>query len=133
MQTEKEFLMKVESGELPLSEFNHTAHVKLGWIYLQNQPLPEALIQFRDSLKRFIALHGKSTLYHETITFAFMILIHERIQIQSLDNPSWSQFAEANPDLIHHGKTILLKLYREETLFSVNAKTSFFLPDRLTS
>src|SRR5690349_16413411 len=79
MSMERDFVTRFESLDVSPAEFNHAAHVRLAWIYLRDHPLPEAMMRFRDSLKRFAAHHGKSDLYHETITFAFIFLIHERI------------------------------------------------------
>src|SRR3954464_3741998 len=90
------FLEEVESGEFPLAEFNHAAHVRLAWIYLSCEPLPEAMIRFRDTLKRFAAKNGKSGIYNETITFMFLFLIHERIHRAPAPVSVWDEFAAVN-------------------------------------
>lgn len=128
MSAERDFITKFESLDLPLTDFNHIAHVRLAWCYLKNYPLPETMMRFRDALKRFAAHHGKSELYHETITFAFIFLIHDRLHTAPCAEEDWMQFAQRNPDLLYNGKALLLKLYREETLSSPQAKKTYQLP-----
>jgi hypothetical protein len=81
-------------------------------------------------LQRFAAHNGKSRLYHETITWTFLFLIRERIA-RAGKPCSWRAFAIANPDLLLEGKNLLKKYYREETLASDLARTTFLLPDRI--
>jgi len=69
----------------------------------------------------------KLTLYHETITVAFMALIHERLY-QHGDARGWDGFARANPDLLH--KDALLSLYPQAVLDSAEARARFVLPAR---
>ena len=79
--TELEFFTQFENGTLKADIFDHPAHVKMAWIYLQKYELPEALRNFSDALKRFAKINGATGLYHETITFAFLVLIQERRQL----------------------------------------------------
>lgn len=129
MMGEHEFLLSVENLELPLAEFSHEAHVRLAWIYLSQNPLPEAMTLFRDTLKKFAAFHGKSAIYHESITFIYLLLIHDRMKAQG--NESWPIFLSKNPDLIGHGPGILRKLYTREQLDSSEWRATFRLPDAI--
>jgi hypothetical protein len=83
-------------------------------------------------LERLAAASGKPGLYHETITWAFLLLIRERIA-RTLQRrgrlPSWDEFAADNKDLLR-GKDHVLKEYRDETLESDSARKTFVLPDR---
>ncbi len=125
MITEETFVASFESLEFPADDFNHAAHVHLAWIYLHKNPFPEALILFRDSLKRFATHHGVTAIYHETITVIFVILIHDRIKEGEL----WMEFRNRNSDLISRGKELIFKLYREGTLENQESKSRFVLPD----
>ena len=66
--TDQDFLTAFEACALPNEGFHHRDHVRVAWLYLQSNPLPVALNRFCESLKRFALAHGKSDLYHETIT-----------------------------------------------------------------
>jgi len=126
--SDQDFLRRFEACELPLSAFPHEAHVRLGWLYLSRHPLPEAMILFRDSLRRFAAFHGKDGLYHETITFGFLLLIHDRIRKQPAQG-GWDGFRERHPDLLDWRENPLRAAYKQELLFSELARSAFVLPD----
>lgn len=123
---DREFIEALESCALPGSAFDHRAHVRLAWLYLREQPLLDALPRFIASLKRFAGSLGASGKYHETITYAFMFLIHERMARGAAT--SFEEFAIANEDLLG---PILDRYYSAETLASELARTTFVMPDRM--
>lgn len=112
-----------------LEEFHHADHVRLAWIYLQREPALEALGRFVAGIRRFAAAKGKPDLYHETVTWAYLLLIHERLERTGRD-VGWDEFAAANPDLLVWEGGILERWYRPETLGSDVAKRVFVWPDR---
>lgn len=120
-----EFVSHFEDCSLPSNLFDHRNHVRLAWLYLKEEPLLAALDRFRRSLKRYAGSLGASAKYHETITFAFLFLIHERMQYGAAEE-TFDQFAERNPELFDR---ILLRYYREETLASPLAREVFVMPD----
>ena len=92
----------------------------------------EAIAKFSAALKRFAQSKGKPNLYHETITWAYLFLIRERIA--RVDQPqSWEQFAENNPDLLIWKEGVLSTLYRQAALDSDLARQFFILPDKPTA
>lgn len=125
-----EFMQKFEDCTLPTDYFNHRGHVKMAWLYLKRYALLEALAKFCDALKRFAGSLGKSNLYHETITFAYIFLIHERIQ-RSDENQSWEEFASLNADLLNWNDGVMKSYYSEEILKSDRARKIFLFPDKL--
>jgi hypothetical protein len=122
---DREFVAQFESCTLPPELFDHRNHVRLAWVYLKEEPLLGALDRFRRSLKRYAGSLGASAKYHETITFAFLFLIHERMQ-PAPPAETFDAFAERNPELF---EKILLRYYREETLASALAREVFVMPD----
>jgi hypothetical protein len=127
---DSEWIEAFESGTLPNDSFHHRDHVKMAFLYLQKyQPL-EALGHFSSALTRFATAHGKPNLYNETITWAFLLLIRERIA-RTNSPQTWSEFSATNTDLLRWDDNILLKYYRPETLTSDLAKRVFLFPDKL--
>jgi hypothetical protein len=126
---EAEFIRRFESCELPPAEFPHREHARLAWLYLRLHPATEALERFSASLKRYAAFNGKPRLYHETITWAYILLINERTA-RAGRAQEWEEFADANPDLLDWQNSVLKTYYREETLSSELAKKVFLFPDR---
>jgi tetratricopeptide (TPR) repeat protein len=108
---------------------NHAAHVKLGWEYLQRYPLPEAIARFREALQCFAAANGATDKYHETITWAYLLLIHERMQRTGDGAADFDAFAAANPDLFDWNDSVLSRYYRADTLASDLARRVFVFPD----
>ena len=124
--TDTEFLEAFEACTLPSSEFHHRNHVRLAWLLFQREPFIEAAAHFIRSLKRYAESLGASGLYHETITWAYLVAIHERhVRGQSAD---WEAFAGTNADLFEKG--FLERYYRPETLKSEHARKVFVMPDR---
>jgi|SRR5581483_6159099 len=110
-----------------IDPFHHRDHVHVVWSYLQQMPLFEALERFRAGLRRFAEHHGKPGLYHETITCAYVMLVHERMAAHPQD--SWEAFCRDNPDVLSWRPSVLDRYYRPETLASELARRVFILPD----
>lgn len=106
---------------------NESVTSREDWIYLYQSPLPEAMIQFRDSLKRFALKVGKMNLYHETITYGFMLLISDRMA-RSPELKTWNEFSGSNSDLLDWKSNPLVNLYTKEELYSELARSRFVLP-----
>ena len=81
------------------------------------------------ALVKFATAHNKPTLYHETITWVFLLLIRERMA-RSGREQTWAEFSPSNQDLLTWKDNMLKKYYREETLSSALARSTFLLPDR---
>jgi hypothetical protein len=123
MRSDEELLAAFESSALAPEEFRHAEHVRVAWLCLRRAPLIGALARFTDGLKRLAASFGKPELYHETITWAYLFLINQRLGPP--DEP-WAEFAARNPDLF---STVLAAYYRDEILRSPLARRTFVLPD----
>lgn len=131
--TDDQFIAAFEDCSLSNAEFHHADHVRMAFIYLRRFSTLEALRRFAEALQRFAAANGKPDLYHETITWALLLLIRERMARKSQHSgqqPSWEEFAAENPDLLTWKDSILKRYYRDETLGSELARRTFILPDR---
>ena len=124
--SDDEFLAAFESATLPLSAFDHRAHVRAGYLYLSRHGFGSAIERFGGALRRFAAANGKQGLYHETITVAFLALINERIARDGA--ASWEEFVAANADLLD--SHCLERFYTREELGSAEARAVFLLPRR---
>jgi len=127
--TDADLLHQFETCTLPGSAFHHEDHVRVAFLYLAKYPPLEALDRFSTSLTRFAIANAQPQLYHETITWAFILLIHERLA-RNGQPQSWPEFAAANPDLLTWKDSVLKKYYRDETLASELAKRTFLFHDK---
>jgi hypothetical protein len=127
--TDDEFIARFEDASLPGELFHHYDHVKMAFLYLCRYPPLEALKRLSVSLVRFAAVKGKPELYNETVTWAFFLVIRERIA-RTGNGQSWEEFAAGNADLFSWKENVLRKYYRDETLSSQLARTTFVFPDK---
>ncbi|MGH7487229.1 MAG: hypothetical protein ACREMY_16750, partial [bacterium] len=130
--SDEDFVARFEDCTLPSTAFHHRDHVRLAWVYLQDHPPLEALARFANGLRRFATANGAAGLYHETITWAFLLLVRERME-RGAAADVWESFAAGNPDLLTWKPSILDSYYRPETLGSELARRVFVMPDRAGS
>lgn len=116
-------------GGLSPEGFDHRQHVRLAWVCLRRRPLPRVLEGFRDGLGRVAAHAGKPGLYHQTITWTYLLLVAERLQRGGA--VGWEEFAAANPDLLARPAELLAGFYRRGTLDTGLARRAFVFPDAL--
>jgi len=90
------FVNALESLRLDPRGFKHRSHLRLGWIYLKQLPLPKTAHRSSRYLRRFAAHHASAGKFHLTMTLAFMQLIYERMQRVTASEPS-AEFARAIP------------------------------------
>lgn len=119
---------ETKQQEAPRGFFQHTGHVKLGWLYLRKYSLSEALPRISECLQMFAAANGAPELYNETLTWSYVILINERMT-RLAPGHEWREFADGNPDLFDWQNSIVKRYYRDETLNSEHAKRTFVMPD----
>ena len=120
-------LAQLEDTTLP--SFSHRDHVRAAWLYLRRKPFLQAIEDFGATLRAYAASKGADGLYHETITWAFFLLIRERLAVAEQPD-DWQVFVAENPDLLSNKPSILERYYHPETLASPLARRIFVLPDR---
>ncbi len=120
-----EFIAQFQAGTL--ADFHHQDHVKMAWLYLQRASVLDAMAKFTHDLQRFAIAQGQPNLYHETITWGYLLLIHERMARGGKQD--WEAFAAANPDLLTWEQSLLKTYYRPATLQSELARRVFVFPD----
>ena len=128
----EELIAAFESGRTAADTFHHSDHVRLAFEYLCKYSPIEALDKFSASLKGFAAAQGKADRYHETITWAYLFLIRQRMA-QAGSAQTWEQFAGQNPDLLVWRPSLLERFYSRQTLESDLARKTFLFPDRVAS
>jgi hypothetical protein len=129
MSADDDLLTAFEAGREPDGGFHHREHLRVAWLYLRRDPWPVALGRFAEGLKRFATAQGKPGLYHETVTVAYFLLIHERMAEAS--ESTFDAFAARHPELLGWKPSILDRYYDAATLGSERARRVFVMPDRL--
>jgi len=125
--TDEALLEAFVSTALPGDQFHHEQHVRVAWLFVRRHGMPAALGEFSEAIKRFAAAKGAHGLYHETITWAFLLIISERQVRQPAS--TWDDFSRANADLLSWKPSVLDRYYSKELLKSDVARRSFVMPD----
>ena len=126
--TDQQLYDQFTSTDLPADQFHHEQHVRVAWLFVCRHGMPAAIGEFSEAIKRFAIAKGAHGLYHETITWAFLLIIAERQARQPA--ATWPDFAAANADLLTWKPSILDRYYSKELLASGLARRSFVMPDR---
>ncbi len=132
-----DLIAALEDCTLPAAALDHRAHVQAGFGYLQRHGFAGALGAMGGALRTFTAHHGKQGLYHETVTAAFLALIHQRmaqdliargaaITLDGARRLDWDGFAARHPELF--APDLLARYYDRDTLRSDLARHCFVLP-----
>ena len=116
-----------DAGNIDPDRFDHEAHVYVGWLYVREYELTEAIARFEAGLKRLVSKLGAEGKYHATLTWFFLLLINDRGE----DSEPWHVFRHRNLDLINNSKKVLSRYYSDEYLFSDRARERFLLPDTI--
>ena len=123
---DEELIRRFEDSTLSEDQFHHRQHVRMVWLLLRRERMAIAADRFIEGLKRLVASLGKPSLYHETITWAFLLLINERMCRRHA--ATWEEFAAANPDLLTWHPSILDRYYTREMIGSELARRTFIMP-----
>ena len=120
---------RFESADIDPVRFDHEAHVYVGWMYVREYELTEAIAKFDSGLKRLVRKLGAEGKYHATLTWFFLLLIADRAE----DGEPWPVFRHRNADIVTDSKETLSRYYSDGYLFSNRARERFVLPDKLAS
>lgn len=101
--TDEEFLRALESCTLPERDFGHAAHVRAGYLYLQQADFAGALERIRRAIRNYAEYLGKPDRYNETITVAYLALIQQHI-CERGNGGGWAAFARDNRELFQPWK-----------------------------
>lgn len=126
--TNREIVERFEQGIPHGDGFHHADHVRVCFAYVCEFPIFEALEKFSSALKSLAIKNGRADRYNETITWAYLFLIRERIA-RAEGKLEWEEFVAQNSDLLAWKPDVLSRYYREETLQSDLAKSVFLMPD----
>ncbi len=124
-----DFIKAFENGEFPLEQFNHKAHIKLAWIYLDQFGEEIAIAKTCKAIKNFDRLHGDGTKYHTTLTVAAVKVVHHFKQKSNATH--FEEFITEFPRLITSFKELLFQHYGKDVIADPKAKTTYLEPDLL--
>lgn len=119
------FLAALEAGTLPPAEFSHRGHLRAGFLYLRRHDFPGACVAMKRAIQSFAAALGKLSLYHETVTIAYLALVAERL-VEEPRELRFEHFLERYPELL--SREFFERYYPRGVLDDPGSKATFVLP-----
>ncbi|MCC0017126.1 MAG: hypothetical protein H6878_12740 [Rhodobiaceae bacterium] len=113
-------------GSLRPDDFSHLDHVGIACEALSQHDFYEALAIVGKGIRAMAAGAGTLEKYNETITFAYMSLIAERMRTKGYADAA--SFIAENADLVD--RRLLSSWYSPERLASETARAIPLMPDR---
>ena len=126
---DKEFEQLFSQALIEPEDFNHLAHLRLGWIHITKYGIEEAIENVSHQLKAFVSKHGAEDKYHHTLTVSSLyIILHF---IEKYPSLGFSELIKKEPRLLEDFRKLLESHYSPELYMSEQAKHTYLLPDRL--
>jgi hypothetical protein len=137
-----DLLARFEALQIEPRDFGHAEHVRLAYAMLADLgDFGEAAVRYRRALRAFAAHVGAAGKYHETLTWAYLALVHEqmfelyrergvdpgdRVARQSVTS---LELLARFPDLADHRAGALARYYDVKAIAaSPTARAVFVLP-----
>jgi hypothetical protein len=123
----QEFLRQIETVTIDPELFNHEAHIRMAWLYLNEFDNDTALGRISAGIKGIDVKYAGGMKYHHTITMVFansMVTL-----MQGKTHKTWQGFIAANAGL-GISKSFLAEYYSDDLLYSDEAKAGFVMPDK---
>jgi hypothetical protein len=117
-----------EAATIDPAAFHHREHLYVAWCYLRSLPLEDALARYVHHLRKLAAALGAPERFHATITWAYLVLLHEAMV--RAPGESFEGLLAANPTLLDHRGGALAAHYARDELASDAARRHFVLPRR---
>ncbi|MDT9000636.1 hypothetical protein RQP53_15280 [Paucibacter sp. APW11] len=125
--SDEAFLAAFLDASMPAAGFDHLGHLRAAWLLLQRRPLEDAVAETCTAIARLAAHLGAPQKYNRSLSEALVRLM---AKAGAADRGlSWPGFVAANPELVGDARALLARHYRDDTLFSEQARGSFVPPD----
>lgn len=131
--SDAEFLKQFEAQTLPFKQWNHRAHLKVAYLYLQKLSFDQALAKMRKNIKAYNEANdvpeGPASGYNETTTHALLQLVAAIMHAYGkvLPTADADEFCDMHPELA--SRHVLRFFYSPERRMHPDAKAHFVEPD----
>ncbi len=125
--SDESFITQFQSAALDPSLFNHEAHLRIAWLFVQRHRKAEAVELIAKTLKSYVASLGVSHKYHETLTKAAVEAVAHFDR--KSEYHSFKEFIDANPQLMTNFKNLINSHYSFDVFESEEARKKYVGPD----
>lgn len=122
------FRLAFESCSLTRDDWDHRAHIRLAWIYLQEMSPRDAVLKMKAGIFRFDEGTEEICNYHETMTVFWFSVIAAGLE-GAPEGEDFDAFLERNPKLAN--KRLILEYYTQPRVVAPESRENFVPPDRL--
>jgi hypothetical protein len=124
-----ELVARFEAGTLDPADYHHREHLRIAFAMLRDADFGDAAVRFRGALRRYATVHDATAKLHETLTWAYLALVCQRMQ-DAADASSFA-FLARHPELLDHRGGALARHYDVRAITaSPLARRVFVLPER---
>jgi hypothetical protein len=124
-----ELVARFEARSLAPADYHHREHLRIAFVMLRGADLGDAAVRFRRAMQGYAAAIGAAAKYHETLTWAYLVLVHQRMQEAAYAGSL--EFLAHHPDLLDHRTGALARHYDVPAITaSPLARRVFVLPER---
>jgi hypothetical protein len=127
---DRELMTEFEDRTLPPESFDHRCHLRMAWLYLRWYGFPHGATRFMEALRAYVNHLGVPQKYHETITWAYFVLLNEELTLRAQPGETFDELLLRRPDFLARGNGSLLRYYTPERLQSDEARRVFLLPQQ---
>lgn len=124
-----DFVLHFEQGSLPPSLFDHRAHLRLAWIYLDRYGEAGAIDRTCRGLRAFAQRQGEAEKFHMTLTVASVKILWQHMKCSKALH--FLDLIREVPKLRHSFRELLGRHYSETALNDPGARREYRPPDRL--
>lgn len=124
---DKDFIEQFQNLTLDPKYFDHLGHMRLAWIYLQDEDVDKVVRKVCSGIKAYAESLGATDKFHFTITDAIVRIMAMRLGGKA--GNSWQSFIQENTDLVSNAQSVLQQHYSESILLSNEARVSILPPD----
>lgn len=128
--SDAELVAHFEALAIAPAAFHHREHVRLAYAMLRGADFGDAAVRFRHALRRFADAAGAGAKYHETLTWAYLALVAQRMAEDPSAVTSHELLAR-HADLVDHRHGVVARYYDVAAITaSPLARAVFVLPER---
>lgn len=124
------FLQAFEATTLSPEQWDHRAHIRMGYLYVCKHPFAEAVERIRKGIQHLNQAHQKPETefsgYHETLTIAWAWVIAAALSQHEVMR-DFEHFIADNPHLLD--KSYLWRYYSPRQALTPQARQTFVEPD----
>lgn len=122
-----QYLDRFESFQINPAEFHHREHLRIAYVLIVKYGVEEAFSRIRSDILGFLDhLGAGDAKYHETITYAWLLVVQHFMQISGRAH-NFESFLQKNDMLLD--PSILNNHYSKALLASGEAKKHYVEPD----